>query len=101
MALVVSLVGTALLYSRLKPQLSKPPSIKVVVSSQPLDAGTQITESQITLVEWPSDLPLEGSFKKPEEVVGRILLYPIPKSEPIRDQLLAGPGSAIGLSAKI
>lgn len=101
MALVVSLVGTALLYSRLKPQLAKPPSVKVVVSSEPLDAGTQIAESQITIVEWPSDLPLDGAFKKPEEVVGRILLYPIPKSEPIRDQLLAGPGSAIGLSAKI
>jgi len=101
MALVVSLAGTFFLYSRIKRQLVKPPSLKIVVSSQTLDAGTQISENQITLVDWPSDHPLEGSFKRPEDVVGRILLCPIPKAEPIRDQLLAGPGSAIGLSAKI
>ena len=32
---------------------------------------------------------------------GRILLYPIPPKEPIREQLLAAPGAAIGLTAKI
>lgn len=101
MALVVSLVGTFLLYSRIRRQLAKPPSIKVVVTAEPLDAGTQISEKQIALVDWPSDLPLEGAFRQPGEVVGRILLYSIPKGEPIRDPLLAGPGSAIGLTAKI
>ena len=48
-----------------------------------------------------SNLPLEGAFTKPEDVVGKILLYPVPPKEPIRNQLLAGPGSAIGLTAKI
>jgi pilus assembly protein CpaB len=72
-----------------------------VVSTAPLDAGTPLAENQLTLMEWPSNIPLDGSFKKPEEVVGRILLYPIPGKEPIREQLLAGPGSAVGITAKI
>jgi pilus assembly protein CpaB len=101
MALVVSLIGTFLLYSRVKRQFTKLPSVKVVVSTEPLDAGTQVAEKQIALVDWPSDLPLDGVFRQSSEVVGRILLYAVPKSEPLRESLLAGPGSAIGLSAKI
>jgi len=55
----------------------------------------------VTLVDWPSNLELEGTIMKADDIVGRILLYPVPVKEPIRKQLLAAPGAAIGLAAKI
>jgi len=100
-ALIVSLALTYFLYSRMKRQFAKTASYSVVVSSGPLEAGTQLTAEQLTLSEWPANIPLEGAVTKPESIVGRILLYAVPGKEPIREPLLAGPGSAIGLTAKI
>src|ERR1019366_3558273 len=99
MALVVSVVVTFFLYTRLKRQFAKAASTHIVASSKMLEAGTQLTADQLVLVEWPTSLPLDGAITKPEQAVGRILLYPIPQKEPIREQLLAGPGAAIGLTA--
>lgn len=101
MALVMSLVTTYFIYSRVKHQLVKAPSLHIVASSKPLEAGTLLGPEDLTLLEWPSNLPVEGAFSKADAVVGRILLTPIPAKEPVREQLLAGPGAAIGLTAKI
>lgn len=101
LALVVSLGATYFLYSRMKRQLAKSATTRIVASSAALEPGTQLTADQLVLVEWPSTLPLEGAFTKPEDVVGRILLYPVLPQEPIRNQLLASPGAAIGLTSKI
>jgi len=101
MALVVSLAATYVLYARIKKQLTKPPAVQIVASAQPLEAGTQLAADQLVLVEWPSNLPLDGAITHPEQAVGRILLYPVPVKEPIRESLLAAPGSAVGLTAKI
>ena len=101
MALVVSVVVTFFLYVRLKRQFAKEASIKIVASAKPLEAGTLLTAEQLVLLEWPSSLPLDGAVTKPELAVGRILLFPIAPNEPIREQILAGPGAAIGLTAKI
>ena len=49
----------------------------------------------MTLMDWPSNVPLEGSFHKPEELIGRIVMYPIALKEPIRDGLLAAPGASV------
>lgn len=101
MALLISVVATYLLYSRVKRQFDKPASHQVVATAVPVEAGTVLTAEQLVLVEWPTNLPLEGSFEKPDVLVGRIVLTPLPAKEPIREQLLAGPGAAIGLTAKI
>jgi len=101
MALVVSLAATYFLYSRMKRQFARAASVQIVASARPLEAGTQLTAEQLVLVDWPSNLAVEGSVSRAEDVVGRILLYPIPSKEPIRESLLASPGAAIGLTAKI
>jgi pilus assembly protein CpaB len=100
-ALGVSLVGTLFVYSRIKHQLARGAATKIVVCSVSLEPGTQLTENQLTMAEWPASMPLEGAFKNPADVVGRILVFPAAAKEPIREQLLATPGSAIGLTAKI
>ena len=101
MALVVSLVVTYFLYSHIKRQYGSGQLIKVVVASKPFDSGASLTASDLTVIDWPSSVPLEGTFHKPEDLNGRIAMFPIAYKEPIREGLLAAPGATVGLTAKI
>ncbi len=102
MALVVSLVVTFFLYRGIKRQFAlNTQPIKIVVASKPLEPGKPLAVDDLTLADWPVNVPLSGAINKPENVLGRIVLYPIAAQEPIRDQLLAAPGATVGLTAKI
>ena len=102
MALVVSLVVTFFLYNRIKRQYGNTQLIKIVAAAKPLDTGTPLAAGDLSVMDWPSNAPLDGTFHtKPEELVGRIVMYPIAFKEPIRDGLLAAPGATVGLTAKI
>ncbi len=101
MALVVSVLVTYFLYRRIKQQYSGGTLIKVVIAAKPLDTGTPLTAADVTLMDWPTNAPLDGAFHKPEDVTGRVVMYPIAFKEPIRDGLLAAPGATVGLTAKI
>jgi pilus assembly protein CpaB len=101
-AVIASVAATFFLYSRIKRQyaLNAQP-IQIVVASKALEPETPLSPDNLTLMNWPSNIPLEGSFRKPEELNGRLVMYPIAIQEPIRDQLLAAPGATVGLTAKI
>jgi len=102
MALVVSVVLTFFLYTRIKHQYAmnaKP--IKVVAAARPLDPGKALALQDLTLADWPATVPLSGAVNKPENLLGRVVLYPIAAQEPIREQLLAAAGASVGLTAKI
>ena len=101
MALVVSLVVTFFLYNRIKRQYGNTQLMKIVAAAKPLDTGTPLAAGDLSLMDWPSNAPLDGTFHKPEELIGRIVMYPIAYKEPIRDGLLAAPGATVGLTAKI
>ena len=101
MALVVSLVVTYVLYGHIKRQYEGAQLIKVVTANKPLDTGTPITANDLAMMDWPANAPLEGVFHKPEEIAGRIAMFPIAFKEPIREGLLAAPGATVGLTAKI
>ena len=60
-----------------------------------------LTADYVTMMDWPSNVPIDGSLAKPEEAIGRIVLYSIAANEPIRNALLAAPGATVGLTAKI
>ena len=101
MALLVSLVVSYLLYSRMKKVYAKATQpVKIVAATKNLDAGATIPADAVTLVDWPVNFPLEGVMTKTQDAVGRIVLYPIAAKEPVRETLLAAPG-AVGLTAKI
>ena len=101
MALVVSVVVSYFLWAHIKRQYAKATQpVKVVTATKPLDAGSTISADAITLTDWPSNFPLEGAITKTQDVIGRILVYPVAAKEPIRESLLAAPGS-VGLTAKI
>jgi pilus assembly protein CpaB len=92
---------TYVLYYRIRRQLARPQTAQIVASAKPLEAGTQLAAEDLMVVEWPVNLPIEGAALKTNDVVGRILLYPVAAKEPIRESIMAGPGAAIGLTAKI
>jgi Flp pilus assembly protein CpaB len=102
MALVVSVIVTSFLYTHIKRQYAMTARpIKIVAAARPLDPGKPLTAEDLTLANWPANVPLSGAASKPESFLGRIVLYPVAAQEPIREQLLAAPGAAVGLTAKI
>ena len=75
--------------------------VQVVAAANDLPVGMTLAAKDITMIEWPSNVPLAGSFNKLDDVVGHPLLYSVGASEPILKRDLALEGSGIGLSAKI
>src|ERR1700734_1298800 len=101
MALAVSLIISFFLYNRIKRQYamnSRP--VQMVAAAKALDPGTVIQAGDLTEIDWPVNFPLEGSFTKAQDVVGRVAVLPISAKEPIREAFLATPG-AVGLTTKI
>lgn len=100
-ALVLSGGATYFFYSRIRGQGPTIQIIKVVATTKELPAGVVLKAEDLALVDWPSTVPLTGSFSKPDEVVGRSLLYPLGPKEPVLDRSLAVAGSGFGITAKI
>lgn len=101
MALAVSLLVSYFLYSRIKKQYAAAAApVKIVAATKQLDPGATITADAVTLIDWPVNFPLDGALKNTSDAVGRIVVFPIAPKEPVRESLLAAPGS-VGLTAKI
>ncbi len=106
-ALFAALVVSGLLTWFLNRRLAKPvsaapvPVHRFVAAAKNLEAGEQIQPAMLTLADWPASQPLKGSFSKPEELTGRVLLFPVAAGELILDHHLAAPGSGTGLTARI
>jgi pilus assembly protein CpaB len=101
MALAVSLIISYFLYNRMKRQYalnSRP--VQIVAAAKQLDPGTVIQAEDLTAIDWPANFPLQGSFTKAQDVVGRVAVLPIAIKEPVREPLLATAG-AVGLTTKI
>ncbi len=74
---------------------------KYVAASRALQAGEVLKPENLTLVEWPAKMPLEGAFTRIEELSGRAVIYPVAARQPVLDGYLAVVGSGIGLTVKI
>ena len=60
-----------------------------------------VQKASLKLVDWPEASPVDGAFTKPDDVAGRMLMYPISAGEPITEHQLAAAGAAAGLSTRI
>lgn len=101
-AFVLSAGATYILYSRIKSERSAAPmTIRVVAAVNQLAAGTPLGRESLKVVDWPASMPLTGTFSKPEQLVGRSLIYPVSPNQPVLENDLAAPNSGIGLSVKI
>ena len=70
-----------------------------VAAAVPLAAGEVLKAEKLKYVDWPVSFPLQGTYLKRKDLVGRSVLYPIAAGEPILKRDLAMPG--MGLTVKI
>jgi pilus assembly protein CpaB len=73
----------------------------MVAAARDLPAGVALTAEDLTTIDWPENLVLEGAITKTEQVVGRPLLYSVGARRPVTERDLADTGSGFGLSVKI
>jgi pilus assembly protein CpaB len=98
-ALVVSGACTFLLSRKLNLHGAAVATQEYVAAAAPMDAGEVLQTAKLKTVQWPVSVPLVGAFLKPQDVIGRSLLYPLAAGAPILDRDLAIPGT--GLTTKI
>jgi len=102
-ALVISGVFTFWLSRRVAHAshvVAAPPN-QYVAAARALDPGEVIRREDLTMIDWPKSHPLDGSFVKIDDVVGRGVLYPLSAGQPILDRQLAAAGSGVGLTGRI
>ena len=104
-ALLLALAGSALFTFFISRHLARPvaaaPQQRYVASINPLDAGQTLDPASLTLTDWPAAKPLAGAFAKPEQLAGRVVLYPLSPGQPILERDLAAAGSGVGLTTHI
>lgn len=100
-ALSISGLFTYLLSRRVVSAHAAPMTHRYIAAVKPLEAGEPLKPASLKLVDWPISMPLQGAFTKPEDVNGRLVLYPLAEGQPILERDLAVAGSGAGLSGKI
>jgi pilus assembly protein CpaB len=101
MAAIVATVVTMLVFRHLRAGLAQRPITQIAASANDLPAGVALSAKDVVLIDWPSDVPLQGSFNKADAVIGHPLLHSLGPKEPILQRDLAVEGSGIGLATKI
>src|SRR5437879_918167 len=101
-ALVISLGITSVFYTRItRTQASARPKTKhIIAAAVALQPGTPITAENLTEIDWPVNVPLEGLIEKKEDVTGHVLMYAVAVQQPVLRRDLAS-STSLGLSAKI
>lgn len=72
-----------------------------VAPSRSLQAGEVLKADSIEMVSWPSNKPIAGAFVNPQELVGRAMLYPLDKGQPLTEKFVTALGAGTGLAGKI
>ncbi len=101
-ALVISLGVTSVFYVRITraQATARPQTRRVVAARVALQPGTSIAAENLTEIDWPRNVALDGLIDKKEEVAGHVLGYPVAANEPVLRRDLAASAS-LGLAAKI
>lgn len=73
----------------------------VVVASADLSLGTELKKEDLTVVNFPEGQAPEGGFASPAEIVGRGIIVPIVKNEPVLKAKLASKEAGFGLPTVI
>jgi len=101
MAALLSL-GIAFFFNKkLSARRARAATTQIVATTGELPSGITLAAKDVTLVDWPSDFPLQGSYSKVEDVIGHPLLNVLGSKEPILKRNLGLEGSGIGLSGRI
>jgi pilus assembly protein CpaB len=98
-ALVISIAITTVFYLRVTRQ-GGPKTRHVIAAGVPLLPGTPIAAENLTEINWPENVAMEGLIEKKEDVAGHALTAAVGKGEPVLRRDLAS-SSSFGLAAKI
>ena len=96
-AFVVAIISTGIFYGLFAGKLrssSDIPGHAVVVAARDLERGTVIQSSDLRISATTG--VLTGSFSKPEEAVGAVLMTPLKSGEPLLAERVAARGSQSG-----
>jgi len=96
-AFVVAIISTGIFYGLFAGKLrssSDIPGHSVVVAARDLERGTVIQSSDLRISATSG--VLTGSFSKPEEAVGAVLMTPLKAGEPLLAERVASRGSPSG-----
>ena len=82
---------------------AEPPAHTIVVASQPLRFGDDISARALREVPWPSDALPAGAFSKISELTAdkRVVVMPIEVNEAVLATKITGPGQRATLSATL
>ena len=73
----------------------------VVVAKADLGLASELSTTQLDVVDWPTQFLPQGSFSKPKDLTGRVLRHAIAKGETIQELALLPDGSEGGLASVI
>ena len=74
---------------------------RYVVPARPLQANEVLKAESLTLIDWPASVEVAGAFANPVDLVGRTVLYPIEKGQPITEKMVSAAGAGTGLAGRI
>src|SRR5687768_6585863 len=73
------------------------PTQSVVVAAADLQLGTELKKEDLTVMAFPKGQAPEGAFASPSEILGRGVIVPLVKNEPILAAKLASKEAGAGL----
>jgi pilus assembly protein CpaB len=78
-------------------QAASMPTQPVVVAAADLQLGTALTKDDLQVVAFPQGAVPEGTFSQPDDLIGRGLIVPLVKNEPVLGAKLASKEAGAGL----
>lgn len=102
-ALLVAFLASVYVYRAVKRvgNAHAMPMATIVVAAGPVEVGTPLGENNVRTIPWPADEALTGSFKRPEDCIGRAVITPLAENEPVLESNLAPKAAGAGLTATI
>src|SRR4030095_14167577 len=85
-AFIIAIGVTLFTYRALRDRLQPTnDTSEIVVAAQGVALGARLTEADLRMAPWPRAVPLQGSFQKISDVVGRGVITPMIANEPVLD----------------
>lgn len=75
--------------------------LRYVAPSRALEAGEVLKAEDLDWINWPKESPISSAEVNAAVVLGRVVLYPLGKGQPILENDLADAGTGGGLASRI
>lgn len=76
-------------------------TLQYVAPSRAIEPGEVLSLEDLGWTSWPRASPISGAQISIDHVLGRVVLYPLGKGEPVLEHDLADPGTGGGLASRI